>query len=112
MPPLLTRAALLAVLLFTFSPSQATPHGGGLDAYGCHHDRKRGGYHCHRGQFAGQAFGSQQEMLQALDRPAPLTSPRQERTTVLAPQPSTLGKERVCVREEKTKQIMCGELVQ
>jgi hypothetical protein len=24
------------------------PHGGGLDANGCHHDRKRGGYHCHR----------------------------------------------------------------
>lgn len=23
-------------------------HGGGLDQYGCHHDRKRGGYHCHR----------------------------------------------------------------
>ncbi len=22
-------------------------HGGGLDASGCHHDRKRGGYHCH-----------------------------------------------------------------
>ncbi|MDQ3289241.1 MAG: excalibur calcium-binding domain-containing protein [Pseudomonadota bacterium] len=24
-------------------------HGGGLDAQGCHHDRKNGGYHCHRG---------------------------------------------------------------
>lgn len=24
-------------------------HGGGLNAEGCHHDRKRGGYHCHRG---------------------------------------------------------------
>lgn len=22
-------------------------HSGGTDAYGCHHDRKRGGYHCH-----------------------------------------------------------------
>jgi endonuclease YncB( thermonuclease family) len=27
-------------------------HGGGLDASGCHHDRKHGGYHCHRGQSA------------------------------------------------------------
>ena len=27
-------------------------HGGGLDANGCHHDRKRGGYHCHRGASA------------------------------------------------------------
>ena len=23
-------------------------HGGGLDQNGCHRDRKRGGYHCHR----------------------------------------------------------------
>jgi hypothetical protein len=23
-------------------------HGAGLNAEGCHHDRKRGGYHCHR----------------------------------------------------------------
>ncbi len=24
-------------------------HSGGLNAEGCHNDRKRGGYHCHRG---------------------------------------------------------------
>ena len=24
----------------------AYPHGGGLDAYGCHHNRNGGGYHC------------------------------------------------------------------
>ena len=41
----------------------AYPHGGGLDAYGCHHNRVHGGYHCHRGQFAGQSFASQGEML-------------------------------------------------
>ncbi|MEM8789703.1 MAG: YHYH domain-containing protein [Pseudomonadota bacterium] len=23
-------------------------HGGGLDSAGCHNDRKRGTYHCHR----------------------------------------------------------------
>ncbi|MDI9237780.1 excalibur calcium-binding domain-containing protein [Lysobacter sp. LF1] len=27
-------------------------HGGGLDRNGCHHDRKNGGYHCHRGASA------------------------------------------------------------
>jgi len=27
----------------------AAAHGGGLDANGCHHDRKHGGYHCHGG---------------------------------------------------------------
>lgn len=26
----------------------AISHSGGLDKYGCHHDRKNGGYHCHR----------------------------------------------------------------
>ncbi|MEJ7928260.1 excalibur calcium-binding domain-containing protein [Sphingobium sp. AN641] len=25
-------------------------HGGGLNAEGCHNDRKNGGYHCHRAQ--------------------------------------------------------------
>lgn len=29
-------------------PMDAFAHGGGLDRHGCHHDRKRGGYHCHR----------------------------------------------------------------
>jgi len=28
-------------------------HGGGLNAEGCHNDRKRGGYHCHRGPSGG-----------------------------------------------------------
>jgi hypothetical protein len=27
----------------------ARAHGGGLNAEGCHNDRKNGGYHCHRG---------------------------------------------------------------
>lgn len=27
----------------------AFAHGGGLNADGCHNDRKNGGYHCHRG---------------------------------------------------------------
>jgi endonuclease YncB( thermonuclease family) len=30
----------------------ANAHGGGLDKYGCHHDRKKGGYHCHGGDKA------------------------------------------------------------
>ncbi|WP_119719195.1 excalibur calcium-binding domain-containing protein [Cognatilysobacter tabacisoli] len=29
--------------------STASAHGGGLNAEGCHNDRKRGDYHCHRG---------------------------------------------------------------
>ncbi len=61
--------------LLCLLPSIAMAHGGGLDGYGCHHNRKQGGYHCHRGPMGGQAFSSQKEMLAAMDkqgkRPAP-----------------------------------------
>lgn len=56
---------LLALLLTVHATSAATPHPGGLDAYGCHHDRQHGGYHCHRGEFTGQSFVSQAEMQAA-----------------------------------------------
>ena len=34
-------------LLVAGVPLGAYAHGGGLNAEGCHNDRKRGGYHCH-----------------------------------------------------------------
>lgn len=37
-------ALLLCLLLI---PSFVLAHGGRTDKYGCHHDRKNGGYHCH-----------------------------------------------------------------
>lgn len=59
----------LAVLFATaLLPSPAFAHGGGLDSYGCHHNRKAGGYHCHRGVFAGRSFKSKEEMLSELQR--------------------------------------------
>ena len=58
---------LLSLLLCLSIPSISLAHGGGLDAYGCHHNRKAGGYHCHRGEFAGMSFASQAEMLKADD---------------------------------------------
>ncbi|BBE72975.1 excalibur calcium-binding domain-containing protein [Oharaeibacter diazotrophicus] len=45
--PILT-LALVAVIC----PVAASAHPGGLNAQGCHNDRKRGGYHCHRTQAA------------------------------------------------------------
>ena len=70
------RFALLPALLFTvLAPSMAAPHSGGLDAYGCHHDRQHGNYHCHQGQFTGQSFASQAEMQTA----------RQENYTAIPP---------------------------
>jgi len=42
----------LWILAVMAAGSMATPvwaHPGGLNAEGCHNDRKNGGYHCHRG---------------------------------------------------------------
>lgn len=54
------------------------PLSGGLDAYGCHHNRKLGGYHCHRGAFAGLEFPSKAAMLRSLEE---ITSPRPKTET-------------------------------
>jgi hypothetical protein len=43
-----TAAALSAFFVFALSTSEAFAHSGGLNAEGCHNDRKRGGYHCHQ----------------------------------------------------------------
>ena len=56
---------LLAAICLAI-PTSVNSHGGGLDAYGCHHNRKAGGYHCHRGQLAGQSFASKDAMLKEL----------------------------------------------
>ncbi len=67
---------LAASLLLTASTLHllglpAWSHGGGLDKYGCHHNRVHGGYHCHQGAFKGAMFDSKAEMLQALEASAP-----------------------------------------
>jgi micrococcal nuclease len=66
---------LLTLLGLVLMPWPSEPHGGGLDSYGCHQDRKQGEYHCHRGQFAGRSFPSQAEMQAA----------RQENYTAIPP---------------------------
>jgi hypothetical protein len=43
------RLLLLAVLML---PASVLAHGGGLDANGCHNNRKTGDYHCHRAQVS------------------------------------------------------------
>ena len=59
-------AYLLAAMLLTTAITDASAHGGGLDSYGCHNNRKVGNYHCHRGEFAGKTFASKDAMLKAL----------------------------------------------
>lgn len=44
----INRFALVCVLLLTLQAHETFPHPGGLDAYGCHHVRATGEYHCHR----------------------------------------------------------------
>ena len=40
---------LSPLLAIGFAPLPATAHPGGLNAQGCHNNRKTGDYHCHRG---------------------------------------------------------------
>lgn len=52
------RARLLGRLLLAAAvalPGLAYAHGGGLDANGCHMNRKTGDYHCHRSSYAAPA---------------------------------------------------------
>jgi len=55
---------LLFLLALSLLGAEAHAHGGGLDRYGCHNNRKAGGYHCHQGPKAGQQYLSKQQMLQ------------------------------------------------
>lgn len=43
----LLSSGVCAALLLAF-PTTSFSHSGGLNSEGCHNDRKRGGYHCHR----------------------------------------------------------------
>ena len=79
MPILVRVTVVLLILLTLLSGGLVTvplfAHPGRSDGYGCHHDRKHGGCHCHAGPLAGQSFASQAEMLAALKggAPKPLT---------------------------------------
>ncbi len=37
----------LLAMVFLIGSGLAYAHPGDTDSYGCHHDRKNGGYHCH-----------------------------------------------------------------
>lgn len=48
----INKALLLCLLLI---PSLVFAHGGRTDKFGCHNDRKNGGYHCHSGGVPSQS---------------------------------------------------------
>lgn len=52
-------SALLCVVLL-FAVTRAAAHGGGLNAEGCHTNRKTGDYHCHRGGGAASSGSPRQ----------------------------------------------------
>lgn len=56
---------LLAMGLSIIDVRPVLAHGGGLDASGCHHDRKRGGYHCHGGAAARRPIQSLYEPVRS-----------------------------------------------
>src|SRR5688572_25205495 len=62
-----TFSALAAFTLLTWvaPASPAIAHGGGLNAVGCHNNRKTGDYHCHRGPSAGASRSKSQVALSA-----------------------------------------------
>lgn len=61
--------SILTISILLMLPAvDALAHGGGLDGLGCHHNRKAGGYHCHRGQLEGQFFQSKEEAVKALQQ--------------------------------------------
>ncbi|MEK6209934.1 MAG: YHYH domain-containing protein [Pseudomonadota bacterium] len=63
-----TLAIFFPVLVgMVLAPLSAQGHGGGLDKYGCHHNRKIGEYHCHRAGAALPPHGREREA------PAPQT---------------------------------------
>lgn len=53
----------IAVAVITLAPALAWAHPGGLDKHGCHHDKKAGNYHCHKGDHKGMVFKSEEDML-------------------------------------------------
>jgi len=57
---------ILALLASPFTvPPKASAHGGGLNAEGCHNNRKTGDYHCHRGGISATKSGKRQGAFSA-----------------------------------------------
>jgi hypothetical protein len=58
----------IALAVIVFAPTLAWAHGGGLDKYGCHNDKKAGDYHCHKGAHDGKSFKNQAAMLATMKK--------------------------------------------
>lgn len=65
----------VCALVLTCAPLLAAAHGGGLDASGCHNERRTGDYHCHRAP-AVNLTRQPSERFVALERAAPASADR------------------------------------
>lgn len=61
------RSVVAAILMCT-PTAIALAHGGGLNAEGCHHNRKTGDYHSHRAPSIAAAVQQQQAGQQGVDQ--------------------------------------------
>lgn len=50
--------------------ASAWAHGGGLNAQGCHNDRRAGDYHCHRGAVGNNDRGTSTSRAASLSSPS------------------------------------------
>lgn len=102
----------LSVILVFLLPGSVLPHGGGLDGRGCHHDRKRGGYHCHRSPSVRESPARIERPVQSPQQPVVPT--REAAPRPLTPSPILPEKEiRDCVRviDGDTVELDQGEKV-
>jgi hypothetical protein len=53
------RVSFVLLSVGLMAASEAFAHGGGLNAQGCHNNRKTGDYHCHRTQVASTPIANQ-----------------------------------------------------
>lgn len=77
--PLPQVRALIALETVAFH-ALALAHGGGLNAEGCHNERKTGGYHCHRAPAV--APSAPKQLAAAGGKAAPTPSPPQPQAPV------------------------------
>jgi hypothetical protein len=97
---------LSPVVSAVLAASPAAAHSADLDLFGCHHDRKQSGYHCHQGQLAGQHFASYEEMLGALEPGRKHAVTEDHQVT-----PREGPKSETCIEERRTGKVFCGRLL-
>ncbi len=82
---------LLASLALAFAPTRALAHGGGLDASGCHTNRRINDYHCHGGAPSSGGGGRSGSGTGGTMYIAPAPTPATRRTKPKQAAPAVAG---------------------